>query len=546
MKWLSKLKPVAVGLAVFALLGAAFWNQFGAEFWDSRATEDGPVHHLELNSASLGTEGLWAFTSCVLDSDCEDRKACRHGACRRPIASVSQGDTCEFNDECQHGRGCLDLSCQALGRVRTGPGTHPTGDDWPQFRGPGRDAKSHAAGLARTWPVGGPPLLWKSSILGRGFGHPSIANGVVYTTGLFNKEGRLTALDLDGRVLWQTAYGAEWRAGGPPGARQSTTVDAGQVFFTSGHGVLYAFDANTGRKQWQVSLFAGDEPFLPRNGYADAPLVLGQSVVVLVGSSRAAAMAVDRRSGEILWSTPGGSLRHGYGALVAGDLKDRPVVFGLMNEGTVAIDANSGTLLWVDRIPESTPNSSGIVPEHVFACPPIFEDGQLFRTLVLDEGSEGGARMIRVDESEHGPVAIWKNPHFGIYVGGAVAVGGVLFGTSAIRFPEFSSSPGEEKPEVALKAVDWATGRESFALPFTHVGESSLMAANGLLFAYGDRGVVALVETNINRPALVGSFSVDFGEAEHMNYPALADGALYIRHGSVMSVYDVRESSPSR
>src|SRR3712207_5780996 len=55
--------------------------------------------------------------------------------------------------------------------------------DWPQFRGPKRDSLSTETGLLKQWPAGGPPLAWKATGLGKGYGTVSVANGRIYTTG---------------------------------------------------------------------------------------------------------------------------------------------------------------------------------------------------------------------------------------------------------------------------------------------------------------------------------------------------------------------------
>jgi len=36
--------------------------------------------------------------------------------------------------------------------------------DWPQWRGPNRDNQSTETGLYRTWPAGGPKVLWKTPV----------------------------------------------------------------------------------------------------------------------------------------------------------------------------------------------------------------------------------------------------------------------------------------------------------------------------------------------------------------------------------------------
>ncbi|MBD3673904.1 MAG: polyvinylalcohol dehydrogenase, partial [Planctomycetaceae bacterium] len=43
-----------------------------------------------------------------------------------------------------------------------------TADDWPQWRGPNRDAISQETGLLKSWPADGPPLAWKVDGVGNG------------------------------------------------------------------------------------------------------------------------------------------------------------------------------------------------------------------------------------------------------------------------------------------------------------------------------------------------------------------------------------------
>ena len=51
--------------------------------------------------------------------------------------------------------------------------------DWPQFLGPDRNSKSAEKGILRTWPAGGPEVLWTANV-GPGFGGPAIKAGKVY------------------------------------------------------------------------------------------------------------------------------------------------------------------------------------------------------------------------------------------------------------------------------------------------------------------------------------------------------------------------------
>ena len=52
--------------------------------------------------------------------------------------------------------------------------------DWPQWRGPHRDAVSRETGLLREWPAAGPERVWTSKVAGRGFGGPAVVGERIY------------------------------------------------------------------------------------------------------------------------------------------------------------------------------------------------------------------------------------------------------------------------------------------------------------------------------------------------------------------------------
>ena len=46
--------------------------------------------------------------------------------------------------------------------------------DWPQWRGVERNGISPETGLLKSWPAGGPPLVWKATGLGEGYSDVSV------------------------------------------------------------------------------------------------------------------------------------------------------------------------------------------------------------------------------------------------------------------------------------------------------------------------------------------------------------------------------------
>ena len=88
----------------------------------------------------------------------------------------------------------LILGSASLNTVQAG--------DWPQWRGPRRDAVSTETGLLRSW-ADRPRLLWRASGLGAGYSSVVISNGLVFTMGKHGSEVFLFALEAEtGQPRW--------------------------------------------------------------------------------------------------------------------------------------------------------------------------------------------------------------------------------------------------------------------------------------------------------------------------------------------------------
>ncbi|MBL0159320.1 MAG: hypothetical protein IPP47_19755 [Bryobacterales bacterium] len=77
------------------------------------------------------------------------------------------------------------------------------GADWPQFYGPSRNSTSADKGILRTWPEGGPKVLWTAP-LGIGYGGAAVSAGKVYLLDRDDKVGdTLRVYDFaNGKELW--------------------------------------------------------------------------------------------------------------------------------------------------------------------------------------------------------------------------------------------------------------------------------------------------------------------------------------------------------
>ena len=78
-------------------------------------------------------------------------------------------------------------------------------DDWPQFRGPDRNAISAETGLLRQWPEGGPKVLWSVEAC-EGYASAAIHSGRVYFND-YDRKGRAWLVRCvtleEGKEVWR-------------------------------------------------------------------------------------------------------------------------------------------------------------------------------------------------------------------------------------------------------------------------------------------------------------------------------------------------------
>ena len=121
------------------------------------------------------------------------------------------------------------------------------------WRGPERDGVYFENGLLKEWPSEGPELLWETMELGKGYSSPVIVDGRLYITGM-DEEGTqeiFFAYSLDGKKLYQTAYGVPWTDTYPE-TRTTPTIENGKAYVISGSGEIVCLDTADGKIVWKV------------------------------------------------------------------------------------------------------------------------------------------------------------------------------------------------------------------------------------------------------------------------------------------------------
>ena len=216
---------------------------------------------------------------------------------------------------------------------------------WPQFHGPKRDNISTETGLLKTWPEGGPSLLWTAQGLGHGFSSMAVAGGIIYTAGNVEKDTVITALDTSGKTLWQGKNGPAWTKD-YPGTRATPTLDGDRLYHQSPLGQIVCLQARTGKPLWQLNVLEkfGSEP--PRWALAESLLIDGDRLISCPGGPQTCMVALDKKTGAVVWKAPSTGELAGYASPILAEYQGLRMIITLTAKALIGVNAETGELLW--------------------------------------------------------------------------------------------------------------------------------------------------------------------------------------------------------
>jgi outer membrane protein assembly factor BamB len=402
--------------------------------------------------------------------------------------------------------------------------------DWPQWRGPNRDGVSLEKGLLKEWPKDGPKLVWQVKDIGAGFSTPAIVGDRIY---IMANEGNnnefVEALSVsDGKKIWSTTIG---KVGNPqqqpnyPAARSTPTVDGDAIYALGSDGDLVALEAGSGKLRWKKNLRTDFGGVPGRWAYSESPLIDGDTLVCTPGGSTASVVALNKKSGEVIWKAvvPTGEPAAYASAMIieSGEGSAARAASGvkqyvqMLEKGLVGLDAKTGKVLW--RANKTVSKFGATIPT------PVVYDSQVYSA---GSGSGGALVKLKSADGKVEPEQVYFSQKLPTAIGGAVKVGDLLFGTGG----------------TGLVCSDFATGEikwEDRAL-----GPASICSADGNLYLHGENGEVALVAAAADGYHEKGRFNPadqpNHGSAKAWAYPALANGKLYIRDTGTLWCYDVK------
>jgi outer membrane protein assembly factor BamB len=387
-------------------------------------------------------------------------------------------------------------------------------NDWPRWQGVNRNGVSPEKGLMQEWPKEGPKLAWKAEKLGENYCTPTVAAGRIFVMGNRDSKEYVIALsEKDGKEIWAAEVGkVRSNGGGYPGPRCSPTVEGDLVYALGLNGDLVCLRVENGEEKWSKKLDKDFKGSPGSWGYCESPLIDGDRLICTPGGKTATLIALDRKSGEVVWKgiVPGGESA-AYSSVISAELDGKKQYIQFLSGGVVGLSEN-GSFLWrYDHPANGTANCST----------PVYHDGHVF--AASGYGTGGGLAKLSKDGDGYEAKEVYftrnmKNQH-----GGMVLIDGYLYG----------SNEGE------LVCLDFKTGEVQWRE--REPGKGSISAADGRLYYRNENGPVYLVEVNPKKYVRCGDFKPPLSGSPAWPHPVIANGRLYIQDQAMLLCYDVKQ-----
>ena len=375
-----------------------------------------------------------------------------------------------------------------------------------------RTGMYHESGLMKSWPANGPELLWHFDGLGQGYSSVTIDKEKIYVTGYTDGKGYLYVLDLTGKLIDKIEYGVEWDGDGYIGSRSVVTHEDGKLYVVSGVMDLYCYDAQSLKLLWKKNYATDFGAKNTAHGWYGPPLFVGEKMIIAPGGKDHHVVALNKSTGNVIWSAKGATENDMSGYAVPVYISDQqvPQVVCMMSDHIIGLDISNGLLLWsfhhTNRFREH-PNT------------PEYSNGMLLGMSDYGKGSV----MLRLTNGGRSVEKVWENTDISHKTG------------NTMKFGDYVYASGER---THWHCVEWLTGKTVYSDPTFSVG--CIIAADGMLYCYGEKGEMALVKPNPQKFEIVSKFDVTLGTEQHWAHPVIYKGVLYIRHGDTLMAYKIK------
>ncbi len=304
-------------------------------------------------------------------------------------------------------------------------------DNWPRFRGENGTGHSELKGIPSTWTDA--DYAWKVELPNIGHSAPIVWEKTLFMT--------------------------------------TATEGGGQRY-------LHCFDADTGAQRWTGSVQMTESKKHQKNSWASStPVTDGQRVCVMFADSEKLLVCAWDFAGKELWTKNLGPYNSEHGLAVS------PILHGglliIPNEqvgpsSLIALNPETGDVVWESKRLEGKTS---------YSTPAIFSEDGFDQIITIGDANGFVGTDLKTGK------LLWQTPKLPMRtVGSPLIAGGLAFGTCGEGGNGKYFAAVRLDPDPNLK--DRIVYERKTTLPYV----PCLIENNGLLFLWGDKGIIVCLE----------------------------------------------------
>ncbi len=405
--------------------------------------------------------------------------------------------------------------------------------NWPQWRGPNRDARATGFKAPKTWPE---KLTekWKVKV-GTGVASPALVDDRLYVFGREGSDEVLRCLKAaSGEPVWQDKYEAAFSGRADSrfdGPRASPAVADGKVVTLGVNGVLSCFDAGSGKKLWRKNDVKG----WPQFHASSSPIIVDGMCIAEQGGpsgggTQGGVVAYDLTAGAEKWKWLGDT--PGYASPVMITVDGTKAIIAETKTKIVALAVTDGKLLWETPFSLRYNSSTPLV------------DG---KTLIYSGMGEAGTTAVNLEKKD-GMLAgtqKWHND-IGAQYNTPVLLDGMLYGISdrdslfcinaetgktawTSPLPKASSGPGGAKGKGGRGKGGRGMGGGG--------GYGSIVAAGNVLISLTPQGQLVVFQPSDKGFKQLAAYKV--AEGGTYAYPIVSGSRAFIKDAESLTLWTI-------
>lgn len=389
-----------------------------------------------------------------------------------------------------------------------------------QWRGLNRDGKFSDTGLLKKWPDAGPELLLKVEGIGKGYSSVVATDQFIFATGMIDTLDYLSCITPEGQIKWKVAYGRSWKQSFPD-TRSTPTIEGDRIYIISGTGELVCLNVTDGAIRWKVNVDKDYEAEWHIWGVSESPLIVDDKVICTPGGAKTSVVAFDKMTGKPVWQSESVGGQRSYVSPIIYEYKQFRYILAVTGTHLAALEPASGKVVWTFKYWDGDKWDQ---PGLIWANTPTFKGRDIF----LSKGYDYRNAMVTMSEDGMSVTEKWSNMTLDNHHHGLIELDGFIYGSN-----------WENNSKGKWVCMDWNSGEVKYESEWLTKG--ALIYADGLLYILEEKaGTVALVKPNTQSFEIISSFKLQGGSGPFWSHPFIANGKLYLRHGEVLFVYNIK------